>query len=299
MLPNVAKMGVTVSRGGRGTLTTTLNRVRGRFNGNSVVHLNRSHSVSIRAVSANSLSLSVTLKTNNLPVNHVIRVCKPRSSNGAALALRIVTTTRHRNGAYTFVSTRRTLSPVCTHGLNISVSGLLYSRPSANRRTLRVYSTLTHSNTMSIVIISSITTLAPGTRVRNRVNSSRVNLTTHVVDRTVHGLTNGLGRSGALLVFVGRVHVGVNIVFNGPRAAANNGTLGFCTSIHLSVHHVNTIGRNRGIINDRAHIGIIGGGVTTPFGRTRFRVLCNRNVGFCNRLISLNMGRGLVRGTNT
>lgn len=296
-LQDARMCGVTMSGGG--TLRATLARVRGRFNGNTMVHLNRGGRVGVRRVSANSLSLSVTLKVNKLPHKEVIRVCKPRSSNGAALSLRYVTRKRGGNNGITFVSIRRTLSPACTTTLNISISSLLISRPSANRSTLRVTRTLVQDNTVSIVMVSSITTLIPGTRVRNRVNSDRMNLRTELVSRTLHGLTNTVSGSGYITVFVGRLHRGINIICNGPRMAANNHTLGFCDSIHVSVEEIRALGSNNRVINSRAETGIMGGGVTPPFHRTRFSVVCNRNVSHRNRLLSLTMGTRIIRGTKT
>lgn len=144
-----------------------------------------------------------------------------------------------------------------------------------------------------------MTTLAPGTRVRNSVNSGGMNLRTHLVSRTLHGLASTVDGAGAAYVFVGRLHRGVNIVFNGPRAAANNGTLGFCTSIHLSVHHTARLGSNRRIVNGRMHIGIMGGGMTPPFHGTRFSVVFNRNVSHDNRVVSLKTRLNVVGGDNS
>lgn len=284
---------------GLGILGTIVRGVRGSFNGKSVVHVGSRRIDSMPIVPANSVALSVTLKINKCPGNHIIRVCNPRSSNGAALTVRTVTRTRGTNNVTTFVSTRRTFSDFCTRGLNISISGLLVSRPSGNRRTLRVTSSLVHSDTVSVVIVSSITTLAPGTRVRNRVNSSGVNLRTHLVSRTLHGLASDVSGAGAIYVFVGRLHSGVNIICNGPRAAANNGTLGFCTDIHVSVHHVSIVGSNRRRLKAHAGIGIIGGGITPPFGHTRFSVVFNRNVSGVNRVISLNISCNIIGGTKS
>ncbi len=152
---------------------------------------------------------------------------------------------------------------------------------------------------MSVVIVSSITTLAPGTRVRNSVNSGGINLRTHLVDRTLHGLASAVGGAGAAYVFVGRLHRGVNVVFNGPRAAANNGTLGFCSDIHLSVHHMANVGSNSRMVKGRIHIGIIGGGITPPFHGTRFRVAFNRKVSGIKRVISLNTRLNVLGGDNS
>lgn len=173
------------------------------------------------------------------------------------------------------------------------------SRPSGNRRTLRVTRRLVHSSTVSVVIVSSITTLAPGTRVRKSVNSGGMNLRTHLVSRTLHGLASTVDGAGAAYVFVGRLHRGVNVVFNGPRAAANNGTLGFCTSMHLSVHHSARLGSNRRMVNGRAGMGIIGGGITPPFHGTRFSVVFNRKVSETNRVVSLNTSLNVVGGDNS
>lgn len=288
------------SRSGGATLRSTLGRVRGRCNTNTIVHLNRGERLGVSTVSANSLALSLTANVNNLPGKEVIRVCKPRSSNGAALTLRYVTRYRGRNNITTFISTRRTLSPMCTNGLKISVSSLLISRPSCNRRTLRVARRLIHSNTISVVIISSITTLIPEARVSNRVNSSRINLRTELVDRTVEGLANTVGGDGYLVVFVGRLHRGINIICNGPRMAANNHTLGFCSSVHVSIHGTRTVGTtNSRIVNAEAGIGVIGGGLTPPFGRTRFSVVCNHNVDGSNRVLSLTTRCSVVGGDNS
>lgn len=147
-------------------------------------------------------------------------------------------------------------------------------------------------------MISSMTTLAPGGRVRNSVNSGIMNLRTQLVDRTLHGLASAVDGAGAAYVFVGRLHRGVNIVFNGPRAAANNGTLGFCTSIHLSVHGTATVGSKRSIMNGLIHIGMIGGGITPPFHGTRFSVVFNRNVDHTNRMFNLTMTGNVVSGDN-
>ncbi len=294
-----ATIGLIRSRRGRGTLGATVSRVRGRFNGNTMVHLNRGADVGIRRVGANSLALSTTLNVNNVPGKQVIRVCNPRSSNGAAITLRYITRTRGTNNATTFVSIRRTLSPICTTGLNISVSSLLISRPSSNRRTLRVTRTLIHSNTVSVVIVSSMTTLIAHTRVRNRVKSGRINRLTELVSRTLEGLANTLSGAGYTTVFVGRLHRGVNIVCNGPRIAANNETLGFCSSIHVSMEGNRSVGSNDRVVNIRAGTGVIGGGITPPFGITRFSVVCNANVSRANRVISTNIRANIVGGSNT
>lgn len=281
-------------------LSLTLSRVRGSFKRGTVVHLKSGIGVRISIVPANGLLVSHTLNINNFTHNHVIRVCKPRSSNGAALALATVTRTRGSKNLTTFVSIRRTLSPRCTTHLNIGLSSLLISRPDSNRRTLRVYRTLIHSGTVSIVIISSITTLIAGRRLRKRVKSSAMKTRTHLVSTTLHGLADFVSGTHAIYVFAGRVHRGVNIVFNGPRAAPNNHTLGFCTSMHISVHHVNRVGNDSNIVTKgHAGVGMIGGGITPPFARYRFSVVCGRNVSSMNDLLSLTARCSVVRGHNS
>ncbi len=109
---------------GLGTLRTTVSGVRGGFKGNSVVGLNSSRIRRMSIVPANSVTLGTTLKINNCPHKHVVRVCNPRDSNGAALTVRTVTRTRGTKNVTTFVSTRRTFSHFCTTGLNMSISGL-------------------------------------------------------------------------------------------------------------------------------------------------------------------------------
>lgn len=292
--------GLTGGRRGGGTLSTTVTGLRGSFNGNTIVQLKRSKTrMTMRAIPAKYLDLSLTLKLNNIPGKHIVRICNPRSDNGAAITLRVVSRIRGEKKVTKFVSTRRTLSPMCTGGVKMSVSRLCVSRPSDKSRTLRVTRAVMHSKTVSVVIVSSMTTLIPGRRVRKSVKSDRINLRTELVSRTLEGLAPIVDGSGYVIVFVGRLHRGIKMVFKGPRAAAKKHTLGFCTSIHVSIEEVRALGRDKRVMKGHAEVHVIGGGVTPPFGRTRFSVVFKGNVSHTKSVLSLTAGVSLIGGDNT
>lgn len=137
----------------------------------------------------------------------------------------------------------------------------------------------------------------------NRLKSTAVNVRTELVNRAVTRSGGTYTGCNAGFVCVKRCESGVNIVFKSAGVARNNGTLGFCTRLILRAAEdaagSGSVGSNSRGVNGGRGIGMLGGGMNPPFGRTRCCVVCNRNVSGCRRLVELtrrcNMNGGCKR----
>jgi len=186
-----------------------------------------------KVIPTGSMRLDLALPLGGLPRGKIIEIAGTPSSGKSTLSLHIISEAQKKGGICAFIDTEHSFPPIYATRIGIDKQTLLISLPETAEEALQIVDTLTSSYALDLIVIDSVTALAPRAEIQSEMGDFDQGRQARLLSQILPELAYAAKQSNTCLIFTSQTrHQSKH--FYGKKASTSS-TLNFHASVRLEL----------------------------------------------------------------
>jgi len=251
---------------------------------------------SVDVLETGSYALDWVTGVGGFPRGRIIELFGPESGGKSSVALLCMASAQKRGENVLYVDAENSFSKEWAQKIGVDVDSLYVLQENCAEIVLDAVSHLTRSCLFSLIVIDSVTALAPRDELEGSAEDQNIALQARILSRELRRLVGETGKSGTTLIFVNQLRENVGVMFGNPETTPGGRALKFYASLRLRVSRDGSP-----IVSDGKKIGhdikisVEKNKVGPPYRVAKTRLLYDSGFDTAVELVNLGIELGIVK----
>ena len=253
-------------------LQEAVDEIRQRFGEGAIMNLKDIKSVDVDTIPTGSFSLDSALGVGGVPRGRVVEIYGGESAGKTTLALHIIAEAQRKGGTCAFIDAEHALDPDYAQRIGVKVNELLISQPDSGEQALQIVETLTHSGTISVIVVDSVAALTPKAEIAGEMGEFQIGLQARLMSSALRKLSSISAKTNTLIVFLNQTRMKIGVMFGNPETTPGGLALKFYSSVRIDLRRIAQIKQKDEIVGSRVRAKIVKNKVAAPFKTVEFDI---------------------------
>lgn len=244
-------------------------------------------------ISTGSLRLDFALPLGGLPRGKIIEIAGTPSSGKSTLSLHIISEAQKKGGNCAFIDTEHTFIPRYATNIGIDKQKLFISQPETAEEALQIVETLTSSYAIDVIVIDSVTALAPIAELQSEMGDLDQGRQARLLKQILPELAYTAKQSDTCLIFTSQTRHQAK-GFYGKKESTSS-ALSFHASLRLELRLKRLIKSGTRYIGQRSQVKITQPGILCPVKKAKFEILFGEGISKSSDLFTLGSTLELIK----
>ncbi len=246
-----------------------------------------------KAIRTGSTWLDLALPLGGLPRGKIIEIAGTPSSGKSTLSLHIISEAQKRGGICVFIDTEHTFCATYATRIGIDKQRLFISQPETAEEALQIVDTLTSSYAIDLIVIDSVTALAPLAEIQSEMGDLDQGRQARLLSQILPELAYTAKQSNTCLIFTSQTRH-QSKCFYGKKESTSS-ALNFHTSVRLELDSKSLIESGTTYIGQHTLVKITKPEIPSPFKKTQFDIHFGQGISKSSDLFSLGITLDLIK----
>jgi len=243
-----------------------------------------------------SFTLDWATGVGGFPKGRIIELFGPESGGKSSVALLCIASVQKRGENALYVDAENSFSREWAQKLGVDVDSLFVLQENCAELVLDAVSYLVRSCVFSLIVVDSVTALAPKDELEGSAEEQNIALQARILSRELRRLVGEAGKSKTTLIFVNQLRENVGVMFGNPETTPGGRALKFYSSLRLRVSR-----DGQAIVSDGKKIGhdikvtVEKNKVGPPYRVARMRLLYDKGFDIVTDLSNLALELGVIK----
>jgi recombination protein RecA len=278
-------------------LQEAVDEIRQRFGEGAIMNLRDVKSVDVDVIPTGSFSLDTALGVGGVPRGRVVEIYGGESSGKTTLALHIIAEAQKKGGTCAFIDAEHALDPDYAQRIGVKVDDLLISQPDSGEQALQIVETLTHSGTVSVIVIDSVAALTPKAEIAGEMGEFQIWLQARLMSSALRKLSSITAKSNTLIVFINQTRMKIGVMWGNPETTPGGLALKFYASVRIDLRRIAQIKQKDEIVGSRVRAKIVKNKVAAPFKTVEFDIYYGVGISKFSDFLNAGIKQNLIKKT--
>ena len=276
-------------------LQEAVDEIRQRFGEGAIMNLRDIKSVDVDVIPTGSFSLDTALGVGGVPRGRVVEIYGGESSGKTTLALHIIAEAQKKGGTCAFIDAEHALDPDYAQRIGVKVDDLLISQPDSGEQALQIVETLTHSGTVSVIVVDSVAALTPKAEIAGEMGEFQIGLQARLMSSALRKLSGITAKSNTLIVFINQTRMKIGVMFGNPETTPGGLALKFYASVRIDLRRIAQIKQKDEIVGSRVRAKIVKNKVAAPFKTVEFDIYYGEGISKFSDFLNAGIKQDLIK----
>ena len=246
-----------------------------------------------KIIPTGSMRLDFALQIGGVPRGKIIEIAGTPSSGKSTLSLHIISEAQKKGGLCAFIDTEHTLAATYATRIGIDKQRLFISQPETAEQALQIVETLTYSYAIDLIVIDSVTALAPLGEIQSEMGDLDQGRQARLLRQTLPELAAAAQQSNTCLLFTSQTRQ-QSKAFYGKKESTSN-VLKYHASVRLELDSRSLITSGTTVIGQRTQVKISKPKMPPRFKKIQFDILFGQGISKSSDLFTLATTLDLIK----
>lgn len=246
-----------------------------------------------KVIPTGSMRLDIALQIGGVPRGKIIEITGTPSSGKSTLSLHIISEAQKKGGFCAFIDTEHCFAATYATKIGIDKQNLLISQPETAEEALQIIETLTYSYAIDLIVIDSVTALAPIAEIQSEMGDLNQGRQARLLRQTLPELADAAHQSNTSLIFTRQTREQSKTFY--AKKERTSSVLKYHASVRLELDSRSLITSGTTIIGQRTQVKITKPKIPSRFKKTQFDILFDQGISKSSDLFTLATTLNLIK----
>jgi recombination protein RecA len=185
----------------------------------------------LKVIPTGSLPLDIALGIGGIPCGFITEIYGPESSGKTTICQSIVVEAQRAGGICAWIDADHALDAIYAGHCGVDLSKIFVSEPQNSEQALDIALSLLRSAAVSLIVIDSVTALAPNVEIEGKLGKSYFQQQEQIMTQGLRKLSTALKQSGTAILLTNQLRHRKGITHNQEQ----NSTAGLTLKLHAAL----------------------------------------------------------------
>ena len=248
----------------------------------------------LKVIPTGSLALDIALGIGGIPRGHITEIYGPESSGKTTICQSIVAKAQQAGGVCAWIDADHALNPEYAAHCGIDLGQVFFSEPQHSEQALDIALALLRTNAIALIIIDSVTALAPKAEIRGKLGGTYYRQQERLMTQGLRRLSTALKSSDTAILLTNQLRHRKGITAGQDQASTAGLTLKLHAAVRLELREPVEVLQNGIFQGIRVQIHVHKNKFVPTFPTIELELLYNQGIGRIGEIYDLAVQYGLI-----
>jgi len=253
----------------------------------------------VEVISTGSLTLDQAIGIGGYPRGRLIEVYGPESGGKSLLSLLSIAEVQRKGGIAVLIDAEYSFDPIWAAKLGVDVDNLYTAQPGDAESAFDTIESLVKTNSVDIIVIDSVTSLAPKAEFEGKMEDVSVALLARLMSKALRRLVGAVSQSKTVVLFINQLRDKPMVLFGPSETTPGGRALKFYSSLRLKISKISRTEAKslttKDAIGHQVRVKVEKNKVGPPYREASFMLYYEKGVDTAGEIFLVALKKGLIK----